>query len=571
MAHQAGKLSAVEGTKAESRGLRGTVAAELAAADGRGGVSEGTYNLLKFHGTYEQFDRDTATELKQRGEDKDWQFMVRVRAPGGRLTAAQWLALDALADRYSDGTLRITTRQALQFHGVRRGNLKANIAAINAMLLTTFAACGDVVRNIVTTPAPRRDAIHARLEADARMLSTALLPRTRSYWEIFTDEAPGEDSGKEAEPLYGDAYLPRKFKIGIAHPADNTIDVLTNDLGLIAVFAGDRLQGYQVCVGGGLGMTHNRPDTYPRLATPVAFVGPDDLLRVAEAVIRLQRDHGDRGDRKRARLKYVLDDKGLPWLREALAGYYGAPLPAPREDLPPLTVPELLGWHPQGDGRCWMGVPVPSGRVADRAGVALRSAIRELVERYGSDPVLTPQQDLLLSNLPADSRATVEAILRGHGVRLAEDLSPLSRWALACPALPTCGLALTEAERVRQPIVEAIEAVLERHGLRGERISLRITGCPNGCARPYAGDIGLVGRVPGQFAIFVGGDFEGTRLSFKLQERVPQARIAAVLEPLFAAFAARRLGGEGFGDFCHRLGAEALHAVAQQPAAVAAE
>jgi sulfite reductase (ferredoxin) len=496
--------------------------------------------------------------------------MVRVRAPGGRLTAAQWLDLDALTDRYSNGTLRITTRQALQFHGVKRGNLKANIAAINQTLLTTFAACGDVVRNVVTSPAPRADAVHARLAADARMLSATLLPKTRSYHEIFTDAEPHEDSGAEEETLYGPTYLPRKCKIGIALPEDNTIDVLTNDIGFVALFEGGTLLGYQMYVGGGLGMTHNRPDTYPRLASAVGFVGPDDLLRAAEAAIRLYRDSANRSDRKRARLKYVVDDMGLDWVKARLAEYYGEPL-APPHDLPSLRVPELLGWHAQGDGRFWFGVPVPSGRVEDRDGVALRGALREIVGRYGADPVLTPQQDVLLSNLPADSRAAVEGILRAHGVLLTEELTPLARWSLACPALPTCGLALTEAERVRQPIVDAIEAALARHGLGGERISLRITGCPNGCARPYAGDIGLVGRVPGHFAIFVGGDFEGMRLSFKLYERVPQAGIAAALEPLFAAFAVRRAGpGEGFGDFCHRFGAEALLAL-PPPFAAAAE
>ena len=557
------KLTAVEGTKAASARLRGTVAAELAAADAAGGITEDAYNLLKFHGTYEQYDRDTATARKQRGEDKDWQFMVRVRAPGGRLTAAQYRDLDALADAYGNHTLRITTRQALQFHGVVRRDLKATIAGINHSLLTTFAACGDVVRNVVTTPAPVRDSIHERLEADARQLSTALLPKTRSYYEIFLDEQAKDGAGEEEESLYGSTYLPRKFKIGIAHAdeggIDNTIDVLTNDLAFIGFFERGVLQGYQLCIGGGLGMTHNRPDTFPRLATPIGFVGPDELVSAAEAVIRLYRDHGDRTDRKRARLKYLLEDKGVVWVRAMLATYFGAPLDPPRP-MPRLKVHELLGWHPQGDGRFWFGIPVPSGRIQDTETVRLRSALRAILARWDTDPVLTPQQDILLSNLPRAAEPELRDILRDHGVTLAEDLSPLARWSLACPALPTCGLALTEAERVRAPIVADIEAALARQGLEGERISLRITGCPNGCARPYAGDIGLVGRIPGHFAIFVGGDFEGSRLSFKLLERVPQARIAAALEPLFAAFAVERAPEEGFGDFCHRLGLEALAA-----------
>ncbi|MFT8244267.1 NADPH-dependent assimilatory sulfite reductase hemoprotein subunit [Roseomonas sp. BN140053] len=560
-----GKLSGVETTKVNSLALRGSIAAELAAQDARGGITEDAYNLLKFHGTYEQFDRDTATPRKQAGLDKEWQFMVRVRIPGGVLTADQYLEMDRLADSVSNTTLRITTRQAIQFHGVLRENLKAGVAAINHALLTTMAACGDVVRNVTTTPAPRRDAIHAQLIADARMLSAELLPRTRAHHEIFLDEEP-VGGAPEEEPLYGRTYLPRKFKIGIAHPSDNTPDVLTNDLGLIAISEGDRITAYQLCIGGGLGLTHNRPDTFPRLATPITVVPHHDLLRATEAIIRFQRDHGDRTDRRRARLKYVIEDHGIDWVREQLAPYFGHEL-APPGPLPKLEMPELLGWHPQGDGLYWLGVPVSSGRIADTGTVRLRTALREAVRRFGTNPVLTPQQDILLADLPADSRDAVETLLREHGVALAQDLSPFSRWALACPALPTCGLALSEAERIRDPLVEEIEAVLDRHDLLEERISLRITGCPNGCARPYAGDIGLVGRVPGKFAIFVGGDFEGTRMSFKLHERVPQAEIATTLEPLFAAFAVNRHPGEGFGDFCHRQGADALLALGPVPVA----
>ena len=567
------KPSAVEGQKEASRRLRGDIAEALAAPEARGGISDTAHALVKFHGFYEQYDRDTATVRKQRGDDKEWQFMVRVRPTGGAMTADQFLVLDALADRYGNSTLRITTRASMQFHGVLRENVKATVAEVNHALLTTLAACGDVVRQVMASPAPVRDAAHARVLADARMLASALMPRTRAYHEIFLDEERIAGTGEEEEPLYGAAYLPRKFKIAVAHldenGGDNSVDVLSNDLGFIAVFEGGILQGYQVCVGGGQGMTHNRADTYPRLATPIAFVGPDDLLRAAEAVVRYQRDHGDRSDRRRARLKYVLDDRGVDTVREELAAYWGGPVPAPR-DLPRLKMPELLGWHPQGDGRWWLGVPVPSGRIQDTDDSGLRSALREVVQRHGADPVFTPQQDVLLTNLPEEARAEVEAVLRAHGVTLADDLTPLARWTLACPALPTCGLALTEAERVRAPILAQLEAALARHGLGGERISLRITGCPNGCARPYSGDIGLVGRVPGKFAVFLGGDFEGTRLSYKFLERVPEDDIGTTLEPLFAAFAAQRRAGEGFGDFAHRLGPDAALALAGRSAPAAA-
>jgi sulfite reductase (ferredoxin) len=561
------KLSAVEALKEGSRGLRGTLAGELAAGGSQ--VSEDAYNLLKFHGAYEQYDRDTATALKRQGQEKDYGFMARVRMPGGRLTAAQYLALDGLSDSHGNATLRVTTRQAIQFHSIHKGNLKPAIAAINHALLTTLGACGDVVRNVTTSPAPRRDAVHARLEDDARLLSAALLPRSRAHYEIFLDEAPAEPAVPEDEPLYGATYLPRKFKIGLAIPEDNTIDVLSNDLGLIAVWEGGVLRGYNVAIGGGMGMTHNRPDTYPRLATLIGSVGPEALLAVTEAVVRVQRDHGGRSDRRRARLKYLVDDRGLPWVRDAIGRELGAPL-ADLLPMPSLQVPELLGWHEQGDGKWWLGVPVPSGRIADVGAVRLRTALRMVVQRYGIDPVLTPQQDILLANIAPRHRGAVTRALRAHGVALAADLTPLATWALACPALPTCGLALTEAERVRAPLVAELEAVLRRHGLERERISLRITGCPNGCARSYGGDIGLVGRVPGAYAVFVGGDFAGTRLSMKLLERVKQERIGEVLDPLLAAFAAQRQGAEGFGDFCDRLGLDALLALVEGVRASAA-
>ena len=552
-ATQPAKLSGAETLKAGSHGLRGAVAEEL-LRPARGGVSDDTYNLLKFHGTYEQYDRDTATERKQAGQDKEWQFMVRVRAPGGVMTSAQYLALDDIAGRYANGTLKITSRQGIQFHGTILGDLKAEIAAINHALLTTYAACGDVVRNVMTTPAPRRDAVHAQLQADAVMLSARLLPQSRGYYEIFLDEQ-AQDAPAE-EPVYGETYLPRKFKIGLIHPADNTVDVLANDLGFVAVFEADTLLGYQVFVGGGQGMTHNNPRTYPRIATAVGFIAPDQLWQATTAVIALQRDHGDRTNRRRARLKYVVDDRGIPWVRDQLATTYGLALQPPR-DLSPLELPELLGWHEQGDGRLWLGVPVDAGRIRGE----LRTALREAVQRFGVAPVFTPQQDVLLTDVRPADRDALEELLRGHGVALTEDLTPLSRWALACTALPTCGLALTEAERVRMPIVADLEAVLARHGMAGERISLRITGCPNGCVRSYSGDIGLVGRVPGQYAVFVGGDFEGTRLSFKLLERVPMEAIGATLEPLVAAWAGTRHAGEGFGDFCTRLSLPGLTAL----------
>jgi len=548
------KLSAVEAMKTSSDGLRGHLAAEL--AEGGIQVSEEAYNLLKFHGSYEQFDRDTATYRKQHGQEKEYQFMLRVRMPGGVLTPAQYLGLDRLADDRANHTIRITTRQGIQFHGILKGDLKPAIAAVNHTLLTTMSACGDVVRNIMASPTPRRDAVHARISADARLLSEHLKVKSRAYYQIFLDEAPNPEVD-ETETLYGPTYLPRKFKIGITTEDDNTIDVLTNDLGIVAHFDGDVLRGYTACVGGGLGMTHNKPRTYPRLATPIAFIQPDQLIAIVDAVIKLQRDHGDRGDRRRARLKYVIDDRGLPWMRETLAQYFGAPLAEP--PALKLVVPDLLGWHEQGDGLWWLGVPVAAGRIADfEGGAELRTALRTIAQSFPINYTLTPQQDVLITDIAPNDRANIENLLRRHHVTLAEQLSPMAQYALSCPALPTCGLALTEAERMHAEMVDGFDALLAKHGLSARRISVRITGCPNGCARTYAGDIGIVGRMPGFYALFVGGDFEGTRLNFKLLEKVPHAAVISSFDPLFEAWARDGHPTEGFGDYCSRVGLEKL-------------
>ncbi|MGQ0676031.1 MAG: NADPH-dependent assimilatory sulfite reductase hemoprotein subunit [Rhodospirillales bacterium] len=567
---QPAKLSEVERIKLASRALRGDLAEQLRAE--AASFDDAGYQLLKFHGTYQGYDRDSATQRKQQGLDKEWEFMVRARIPGGRLTAEQYLALDDLATRYGGGSLRITTRQGIQFHGIAKGDLKAGIAGINAALLTTLAACGDVVRNVTATPAPIADAAHRRLQDDARMLSTALLPTTRAYHEIWLGEerVAGPDGAgnapDESDPLYGERYLPRKFKIGIATPDDNSIDVLTNDLGIVALFENDRLLGYNLALGGGLGMTHNKPNTYPRLATPLVFVERDELLRAVKAVVELQRDHGERGDRRHARLKYLVDDKGLDWVKDRLEEYFEAPL-EPARPTRPFQVPDHTGWHAQGDGRYWYGLSIANGRIRDRDFVQIRTALRRIVEALKPTPILTATQDILLADLPAAARPLIESILEQHRVPLPGKLTPLSRWALACPALPSCGLALNEAERIRPALVAEVEAALKRAGIAEERISLRITGCPNGCARPYAGEIGIVGRTAADYAIFLGGDFEGTRLNRRVFDRVKLADIAGTIEPIFHAFAAERGERQSFGDWCHLQSDERLRGLAQRLAA----
>ena len=407
-----GAPSKVEETKQDSRALRGALAAGLASP--APAFDEDGYNLLKFHGIYQGYDRDSATERKQQGLEKEHEFMVRVRIPGGRLTAAQYLALDDLADRYANGTLRITTRQSIQYHGVIKRDLKETVAGINQALLTTLAACGDVVRNVTTVAAPIRDAAHARLEADARLLSTHLLPQSGAYHEIWLD---GEQiAGTDEESLYGATYLPRKFKIGLGVPEDNSVDVLTNDLGIIALYDGDRLAGYNFALGGGLGMTHNNAKTYPRLATLVAFVAPDDLAEAAAAVVKLHRDHGDRSNRRHARLKYLIAERGEAWAKAQLEHYLGKPLEAPRA-MPAFRVKDHLGWHEQGDGKFYLGIPVASGRIVDvPQGAKLRTALRRIMQRVDTDPILTPQQDIILSDVAPADRAVIDDILETHRV-----------------------------------------------------------------------------------------------------------------------------------------------------------
>lgn len=558
---QIDNISKPEAVKLHSRQLRGRLARDL--KDVEVPFDKEGYSLLKFHGIYQGYDRDSATELKQRGDAKKNQFMVRVRIPGGRLTAAQYLALDEVAERYANGSLRVTTRSSIQFHGVYKPGLAAAMGEINKALMTTQAACGDVVRTVTTTPAPYRNAVYDRLEADARLLSREMLPTSGAYHEIWVDGAKwSEEQGKDEapDPLYGDRYLPRKFKIGVAVPEDNTIDVLTNDLAIVALWEKAELTGYNFLIGGSHGMTHNNPATYPRLASAVAFVEPQDLVAAAKAAVGLHRDFGDRANRRHARIKYVIAERGEEWARAEMSKAMGKEL-EPCRPMPGFTVPDHLGWHEQGDGKWFLGVPIANGRIVDGAGAKLRTALRQIVSRFGCDPIMMPSQDIILSEVSREDRDAVTAILRSHHVDLAEDLLPVQRWALACPALPTCGLALTEAERLSGEIVGGIAARMARWGLERERLSIRITGCPNGCARPYTGDIGIVGRMPGFYSLYVGGDFEGTRLNETVADRLSVSDLADVLDPLFALYAASRGEGEGFGDFCHRVGIAALQQV----------
>jgi sulfite reductase (ferredoxin) len=552
--------SAVEGHKENSRALRGTIA-ETLAGDAPG-FSDADKSLLKFHGSYQQEDRDARKLRRKDGLGKHVMFMVRCKIPGGRVTAEQYLALDRLADRHGNGTLRFTSRQGIQFHGVLKGGLHATIKGINDTLLTTLGACGDVERNVMACPAPLADGVRADLQATARLLAAELAPKTRAYHEIWLNGRPlaepgapaaGEDEGE----LYGKAYLPRKFKTGVGVPEDNCVDIHAQDLGLLAAVEGGRVAGWNLLVGGGMGMTHGKGETFPHLARPVCWVPKEDVVHAAKAVIRLFRDHGNRGDRKRARIKYLVHDWGVERFRDVLAGYLGRTPERPRL-LPVRGFDTHLGWHAQGDGKWFYGLSVENGRVKDEGGLRLRSAMRELVERFRPDLRLTPLQDVLLCGLSGGDLGRVEAVLAAHGVPTPERLSPVQKYSLACPAIPTCGLAISEAERALPAIIDELEAELSRLGLAGLPLSVRMTGCPNGCVRPYQSDVGIVGRSGDRYTLFVGGHINGHRLSFELADLVPREEILATLRPLLAAFREHRLADEGLGDFCQRLGAEAV-------------
>lgn len=547
------KTSKQESMKLDSVYLKGNIAEEL--ADDSPYVSDMSYELLKFHGSYQGFDRDTATQLKKAGKEKEWEFMIRAKCPGGRMTAEQYLMLDDTCEKYANGTLRITTRQTFQFHCVVKKNLKKHIKAINDAMLSTLGGCGDVVRNVCSTPAPIADAKHKKLLEDTNLLAAHCAPKTSAYHEIWLDgenvaRTPDND---ELEPLYGKLYLPRKFKIGLATPEDNSIDVLTNDLAIILVYEGEEFKGYNIYMGGGLGITHNKPETYPRLASPIAFVEPDDLVKATEAVIKLQRDHGDREDRKHARLKYVVEENGLEWTRKTLEEYFGSKMQDPKP-VGEFKIVNHLGWHDQKDGKWYLGVPVSSGRIADREGENIRTGLREVIREYDMNLVLTADQNIILCDIEADKKMEITNKLKSYGIKLNEDISNVERNCIACVALPTCGKALAEAERVKIPVVEEFSGLMKKHGVENEKISIRIAGCPNGCPRPYVGDIGIVGRMPGHYAIYMGGDFEGTRLSSKVLDRVPYENLKDLFNELFAWYAAGKKEGEGYGDFVNRVG-----------------
>ncbi len=558
-------LSGVEKIKRESHHLRGTIAEELKNAEPAFGKE--TEQLVKHHGFYQQHDRDRRGETGPDGKrlGKAYSMMVRTKLPGGRLSARQMLDEIELCERYGNGDLRLTDRQGIQIHGILKGNVKATIRAICEAQMTTLGACGDVCRNVLSCPAPyRNNRVRDEMHAMARRISDHLLPRSKAYSEIWlTDPETGEKElaggtdSEVIEPLYGDTYLPRKFKVAMALPEDNCVDVYTNDLGFVAIVENDRIAGYNVLVGGGMGVTPSNKNTFPAVAQPLAFVTPENVLRAVEAVVKTQRDFGDRSDRKRARMKYLIHDWGLDKFRAKVEEYYGEPLAAPRP-VAEAGVEDHIGWHEQGDGRWFYGLHIDNGRVIDRDGCQLKTAIRRVCEQLEPNLSITAHQSLLFADVAPEQRGQLEAILRENGVKLDGEISEVRRWSIACVALPTCPLAVTESERVMPDVMAQLEADLRRLGLENEKFTVRMTGCPNGCARPYNADIGLVGKTKNKYTIYLGGTLRGDRLAFIYRDVVPLEELAAALVPVLAYFKRDRSEGETLGDFCHRKGAEDL-------------
>lgn len=543
------KLAHNETIKTKSRFLRGTLAEGLGEV-ASGAISDDDQQLIKFHGIYLQDDRDLRAERAKRKLDKAYSFMARLRVPGGVLSAPQYLAMDTLADQRGNATLRLTTRQSIQFHGVIKTNLRPALRQIDQVLLDTIAACGDVNRNVMCTPNEFAGAVYAQAEQTARDISKHLLPHSNAWREIFIDDEK-VTAEPEAEPIYGATYLPRKFKIAIAVPPQNDVDVFAHDLSYIAIVEGGTLVGYNVVVGGGMGATHGDEQTHPRVGDVIGFCRVRDAVAVAEAVVTTQRDFGNRSNRRRARLKYTIEDRGLEWFVAEVNARLAVTLEAAR----PYKFTgngDRMGWMTGDDGRHHLTLFIENGRVADVGEWRLKAALKEIASTLDVSFIITPNQNLIIARADDAGRAGIEAVLAAHGVPLRA--SKLREAAMACVALPTCALALTESERYLPSLITKLDALLAENGLNSQAITVRMTGCPNGCARPYIAEIGFVGRNPGRYNLHLGGAHDGSRIAPLYREDADEATILAILGPLFGDYAKAREANEGFGDFVVRRG-----------------
>jgi sulfite reductase (NADPH) hemoprotein beta-component len=546
------KLSVNEGIKTRSNYLRGTIEEGLADLS-TGSMCEDDQQLLKFHGTYQQDDRDLRNDRRKHRLEKAYSFMIRIRVPGGVATARQWIETDRLATQFANGTIKLTTRQAFQFHGIIKTNLKRTIAEINQAAMDTVAACGDVNRNVMCNPNPYLSSVHAEVLKAAQDISTHLTPATRAYHEIWLDGEKVESTEEEQEPIYGKTYLPRKFKITIAVPPSNDVDIFANCLSFIAIVEDGKLTGYNVAVGGGMGSTHGNEATYPRLADVIGFCTPEQVVDVAEKVVLVQRDFGDRTDRKHSRFKYTVDDHGPEWILAKLNEYLGYEL-GPVRSYEFTDNGDRFGWVEDENGNFHYTLFVEGGRVLDTATYPMRTGLLEIAKIHDGDFRLTANQNLVIANIPVKKRSEVEALLEKYGMADSHERSALRLSSIACVALPTCALALAEAERYLPVVITNLEEDLEAAGLRHDAITIRMTGCPNGCGRPFISEIGFVGRGPDRYNLYLGGGHAGQRLSKLYREDIHADEIRGLLAPIFQRYAKERSEGEHFGDFVIRAG-----------------
>ncbi|KEZ50492.1 assimilatory sulfite reductase (NADPH) hemoprotein subunit [Metabacillus indicus] len=549
-----GPPSDVEDIKQRSNYLRGTLA-EVMQERISAGIPDDDNRLMKHHGSYLQDDRDLRNERQKQKLEPAYQFMLRVRMAGGVARPDQWLVMDELAQKYGNGTLKLTTRQTFQMHGILKWNMKKTIQEIHASMLDTIAACGDVNRNVMCNVNPYQSDLHAEVYELSRKLSDDLLPRTRAYHEIWLDEekVAGTPDAEEVEPMYGPLYLPRKFKIGIAVPPSNDIDVYSQDLGFIAIVEDNKLSGFNVVIGGGMGMSHGDKATYPQLGKVIGFVAPDRLVDVAEKIITIQRDYGNRSVRKYARFKYTVDRLGLQNVKEELENRLGYRLGAAK-DFRFDSNGDSYGWVKGGNGKWHFTLFVEGGRIADYDGYPLMTGLREIAKVLKGDIRLTPNQNLIISNVSSQQKKKINELMEKYSLTDGKHYSALRRSSIACVALPTCGLAMAEAERYLPRLIDKIEEIVDENGLRNEEITIRMTGCPNGCARHALGEIAFIGKAPGKYNMYLGAAFDGSRLSKLYRENIGEEEILSELRVLIAQFAKEREPGEHFGDFVVRTG-----------------
>ncbi len=542
-----------EGIKERSDYLRGTILEGLADVS-TGSISADDQQLTKFHGIYQQDDRDVRSQRRKHKLDKAYSFLARIGLPGGVCTPEQWAVMDDLANYCAFNTLKLTTRQAFQLHGILKGNLKSTIKAVNEAAMTSLAACGDVNRNTMCNPNPFASEVHEEVQKIVEAIDRHLKPQTSAYAEIFLDgEKVAAHEQETVEPLYGATYLPRKFKIAVAIPPRNDVDVFAHCLGFIAIVEAGKLVGFNVTVGGGMGMTHGNEKTFPRVADVLAFCTPDQVVDIAEKIVSIQRDYGDRVNRAHARFKYTVDDRGVDFIRKELEKRLGYPLEEAREFTFDSNV-DRYGWVEGTNGKWNLGLFIEGGRIVDLEDKPMKTGMLEIARVHKGDFRLTANQNLIIGNVAPEDRARIDALVEQYKLDDYKNVSGMRRSQIACVALPTCGLALAESERYLPHLVSDLEVILEEAGLRDDEIIIRSTGCPNGCARPYLGEIGLVGKVPGKYNLYLGAGFAGERLNKLYRNSVTHEQIIEELKPILQAYAKEREEGERFGDFTVRKG-----------------